>query len=274
MFDFSYGELLVLGVMGTFVIGKKDLPKACHFAGRQVGRVVGLLQGARARADRYAMDNEMKALQNELRMGLRELDAVKGELAVASTSGLLGRGLGSTLSGANRMGGMSSSSSIPASPRPPLQSQPQSQLVPPQILGGTSLSKPFPSPDQQQKPINYLATASAAAESGMMTPPSSPLELAPRAHSVAAVAEEQWQKRGIGFVSKAEMGAHRRASGSGNDSSYSPPGGGSFLLADIMQESLIHDQYDRAVKEQDDLLRSKAELIQSKHKNQPDERSK
>lgn len=54
-------------------IGRKDLPKASRFFGNKVGRLVGILQGARARADRFAQTNELHALQNELRSGLREL---------------------------------------------------------------------------------------------------------------------------------------------------------------------------------------------------------
>jgi Sec-independent protein translocase protein TatA len=103
MFDISWGELAVLGAVGVAVTGKRDLPKACRFVGQQLGRVVGLLQGARARADRFAHHNELRALQNELRSGLRELDQVKTELAVAASSqGVMGRGLGATTRSANR----------------------------------------------------------------------------------------------------------------------------------------------------------------------------
>eukprot|EP00536_Pseudo-nitzschia_multiseries_P005858 jgi/Psemu1/191709/e_gw1.118.116.1 len=86
MFDVSWGEIAVLGAVGIAVTGKRDLPTACRFVGHQLGRVVGLLQGARARADRFAHHNELRALQNELRSGLRELDHVKTELAVAASS--------------------------------------------------------------------------------------------------------------------------------------------------------------------------------------------
>jgi len=73
MFDVSWGETFVIIGMSVVMIGKKDLPKASKFFGNQVGRLVGILQGARARADRFAQTNELHALQNELRSGLREL---------------------------------------------------------------------------------------------------------------------------------------------------------------------------------------------------------
>ena len=73
MFDVSWGETFVLIGISFAAVGRKDLPKASKFLGTQVGRIVGLLQGARARADRFAQTNELHALQNELRSGLREL---------------------------------------------------------------------------------------------------------------------------------------------------------------------------------------------------------
>ena len=104
MFDISWGEIAVLGAVGVAVTGKRDLPNACRFVGHQLGRVVGLMQGARARADRFAHHNELKALQNELRSGLRELDQVKTELAVAASSrGVMGNSLGAMTKSANRI---------------------------------------------------------------------------------------------------------------------------------------------------------------------------
>ena len=81
MFDVSWGEIAVLTSAGLILIGRKDLPIASHALGQQIGRIVGLLQGARIRADRYANDHQLKQLQNEFKSGLRELDAVKAELA-------------------------------------------------------------------------------------------------------------------------------------------------------------------------------------------------
>ena len=251
MFDFSWGEIVVLSALGAFTIGRKDLPKAAKFAGFQLGRAVGLMQGARAKADRYAVNNELRALQNELRSGLRELDAVKGEMALTASSGIMGRGLGSTMAGANRV-----VHSIPK------------ETIHKTSSTSTSLER-GPSTNTKNPPVDYLAAATAAAESGV-NPAPSPIDLAPREHAVTAVAEEEWNKRGIGFVSQAEMGAQKRALANNNDSISSAPtsagaAGGSFMLADIMQQSLIHDQYDRAMKEQDDLLQSRIDKKREEH---------
>ena len=104
---------MVTGV-GFALVGKKDLPRVFHTCGTQVGRLVGLLQGARARADRFSSNNELRQLQNEFRSGLREIDAVRSELAVSMSSrGVVGKGLGTMVPSANRVrtGGGSNGSS-------------------------------------------------------------------------------------------------------------------------------------------------------------------
>lgn len=73
----------------VMVTGRKDLPAACGLVGSQLGCIMGLLQGARARDNQYTAQNERKQLQNESRSGLRELDQVRTELAIAaSTQGM------------------------------------------------------------------------------------------------------------------------------------------------------------------------------------------
>ena len=100
-----------------------------------------------------------------------------------------------------------------------------------------------------------------------------PLGLAPRSQSVAAVAEEEGVKQGIGFVSRAERGTGAwegmmgsggdggGAGGGGNNASGQATAGGAVLLADVIQQSLIYDQHDRAVKEQEEALAQRAERI-------------
>jgi Sec-independent protein translocase protein TatA len=228
MFDLSWGEITVVVGLGLAIIGRKDLPRASRTLGTQVGRVVGLLQGARARADRYASQNELRQLQNELRSGLRELDAVKSELAVSITGrGLMGRSLGSMVSGANKqmVPSLAAASAMPYADAPERQHHAKPSTAPPA--------------DFQ---FNNLATNEFV---------SAPL--APEAQSIAAVAEEEWEKQGIAFKSKAESGA-----GLAN---YDPSTSGSVMLANILTQSLIFDQYDRAVREQDRALQTKVDSV-------------
>ena len=225
-FDITWGETFVLTGLAFALIGKKDLPKASRFLGAQLGRVVGFLQGVRVRADRFSEQHELRALHNELRSGLRELDAVRMELATAASSrGLVGRGL---------------------------QSPPHATI----------------SPSLQQQGLNHPLDVHHSNPGQFEDHVLS--QLAPRSQSVAAVAEAEWKKQGIGFVSKAEMGtAFNYSLYENNDQGI---GGsaqkgktGSMLLADLLQESLIFDQYDRTVREQDTLLQKNAETLLLKH---------
>ena len=226
MFDIGWGETFVVIGAAIYFIGRKDLPRAARFAGMQTGRVVGLLQGARVRADRFAAQSELRQLQNELRSGLRELDAVRSEVAVAvSSRGMMGRGLGSTVPGANRqveatsvgqVGGLTSS----------LSAMSKMQTA---DMGPTPVTSPL-----SNAPIPGVPVASVISQVR---------ELAPRSQAVAAVAEEEWAKRGIGFQSRAERGL-----GDAN---------GSALLSNLYQQSLIYDQHDRAVQEQDEAIHSR-----------------
>jgi Sec-independent protein translocase protein TatA len=217
MFDTSWNELFVMTGLCVILVGRKDLPAASRFVGSQVGRVVGLLQGARVRADRFAAQNELRQLQNELRAGLRELDAVKAEIAVtASTRGTFGRTLGATVPGVNK----------------------REQNT---IIGG-----------QEGKGASTAFVASHASNAAPASVPTGAVRpLAPRSQAVAAVAEDEWEKQGIGFVSKAEQ----RASNMGGSPS------GAKLLSNLIQQSLIFDQHDRVVQEQQDALRSRVDDV-------------
>lgn len=239
MFEISWGELGVLVGVTTFLIGKQDLPRAARYAGTYVGRVVGLLQGARARADRFAANHELKQLQNELRSGLRELDVVKSELATSlSSRGMMGRTLGSTVSGVNRTptamsGSFLSSSSSPAHSSLPLTSSSQEPMSP-------------------AAPTSFQHTPSAPA-------------LPPQRQTMGAVAEEEWKRQGIDFISRAERGTN---------ANMNVEKSGSATLAFLLKESLLFSQYDRIVQEQEQALQARMadmeEKLQPNRTNQDD----
>ena len=256
MFDVSWGELFIVTGVSIAVVGRKDLPKASYFLGSKIGQIVGFLQGARARADRFATNNELNALQNELRSGLRELDTVKGELAIAASSrGLIGRGLASTVSGRSSLiknGADMGNQQTLASSLP---------------QGNLNSSAPQVPPTAMVSNVDYFEAAKQAGEANQSE--GKPLDqLPPRSQSVAAVAEEEWEKQGIGFKSRAERGIGGHWGEIDSQSSSTGTGNvnlsGSSILSDLMQQSLIHDQYDRAVQEQDQILQSKINKIQTK----------
>lgn len=249
------GEIGVLSGIGLVLIGRKDLPVAAHALGRQVGRIVGLLQGARIRADRFATDHQLKQLQNEFKSGLRELDAVKAEMASAmvTSRGIGGQrgGLGATVPGVNKKKGMSTLES------------PNASTLTSQHHEHASLQ----SPQIPSIGADYLAAAKNA-ELSQSSPPLSNVdgdsmrELAPRSQSVAAVAEEEWEKQGIGFRSIAERGRYSKIPEDERGLS-TLNGGGSSILSNYLRQSLIYDQYERTVREQDEeALRSRVEKVQ------------
>ncbi len=248
------GEIGVLSGIGLVLIGRKDLPVAAHALGRQVGRIVGLLQGARIRADRFATDHQLKQLQNEFKSGLRELDAVKAEMASAmvTSRGIGGQrgGLGATVPGVNKKKEMSTLES------------PNAATLTSQHHEHASLQ----SPQIPSIGADYLAAAKNA-ELSQSSPPLSNVdgdsmrELAPRSQSVAAVAEEEWEKQGIGFRSIAERGRYSEIPEDERGLS-TLNGGGSSILSNYLRQSLIYDQYERTVREQDEALRSRVEKVQ------------
>ena len=285
MFDISWGEIAVLTSAGLILIGRKDLPIASHALGQQIGRIVGLLQGARIRADRYANDHQLKQLQNEFKSGLRELDAVKAELAGSMLSSSQvggGNNLGALVSsvdkkrkkssksmngGDNMIGG---SSSMMASSSGLQSSISNSGAV--GSVNNNTIPTTMLLSNMNNMGVEYLSAAqqaeSAQDNNNHNIATQSTAYLAPRSQSVAAVAEEEWEKRGIGFKSIAESGGQNdthdmHSSSAMGGSNVESGGGGATILSNYIRQSLIYDQYERTVREQDDALRSRVDKVRN-----------
>ncbi|KAL3767209.1 hypothetical protein ACHAWU_003300 [Discostella pseudostelligera] len=282
MFDISWGEMALLSSVGLLLIGRKDLPPACRALGQQVGRIVGLIQGARLRADRYASDHQLKQLQNEFRSGLRELDAVKAELAgsmmpraTSATGGAGGNSnyyLGAMVSGVDRQHTRTTTTTTTSN---------RMGSVPGAATTAAATSIPSFLPSSTTSSImgaEYLAAAQQAEQlhgngNNSTLSLATFTSLAPRSQSVAAVAEEEWEKRGIGFRSIAEIGAGGSRNSSSTavesrmDGSFGGGGvggsGGAVILSNYLRQSLIYDQYERTIREQDEALRSRVEKVRN-----------
>lgn len=239
----SLGELVVIGGVGVMVVGKQNLPQAFHFLGSQVGRIVGLLQGTRIRADRLAQDKHLRSLQNELRMGLRELDAVKGEFAMAASSRVISGGVMSSASSLNTNNGSSIQNNIQ-----------RKNFNNNNVENGKSQIKLNTTSIPSQTSIIDTISSSSSSTLNNTTTNNNTINYieSTRTQSVAAIAEEEWAKSGMSFKARGEM-----SNSSSSSSSEGGARGGSFLLADVLQQSLIHDQYDRVTQEQDELLQNK-----------------
>ena len=245
MFDVSWGEAAVLAGAGLVLIGRHDLPAASRMLGTQVGRIVGFLQGARLRADRFASDHQLRRLQNEFRSGLRELDAVKAELA-GSVAG--GRGLGALTAGADRgaTGQRTGGKTDGVMSRPPSVQSNQ--------LDTSTIGTDYLEAARRAEQLNGGPDETSGA-------PSYDAQLAPRSQSVAAVAEEEWEKRGIGFRSVGEGPVGGESDDNRSSSSSGAPVGASVILSNFIRQTLIHDQYERTMREQDEALRSRAKRV-------------
>lgn len=256
MFNVSWGELAVLAGISVAVIGRRDLPKVAYAAGTQIGRIVGLLQGARARADQFAAQSELKQLQNELRSGLRELDAVKSELAVSmSPSAMIGRTLGPMTPNANNI---SRAATIMPQQNPTSEMKYTADISKVNFVSGNGNGEISQAP---------LHTSSPPSSPGA---PSSNQNFTSQSainQSSLAVAEQVWTNQGIGFSSAAERGVGLSSS----NTSYNRDQAGSVILSKLLQESLIFDQYDRIVAEQNAALQSKVSTIQEKYNAKKDQ---
>jgi Sec-independent protein translocase protein TatA len=266
MIEVSWTEMLVVSGLGLAMIGRRDLPSAARTAGQSLGRIVGLLQGARARADKFTAHNELTQLQNELRSGLRELDAVKSELAVSMSSrGMVGRNLGSMVPSANRESNKNAAGvGFPNStPRLLVAATTASTSEASTRLSGATTSSTsdgiVSNPNSAVAPaLRTSMSTGTGSKMDTIPAPTNDRYLAPEKQTIAAVVEEEWATQGISFRSRAEQGSGLR------DGAIQQSTSGSAVLANLLQQTLIFDQYDRVVQEQDNILQSKMDSIQEK----------
>ena len=222
-------------------------------------------------------------MQNEFKSGLRELDAVKAELAGSMMSS--NRGIGGMSQGhnnTNNLGALTSNVDRKKTSMVGEGSMKPSgglQSSSGHIVGvGGGIIPQSSSSTTNNMGAEYLAAAQQAEESlqgnNNNYNKSAPIAttatiLAPRSQSVAAVAEEEWEKRGIGFKSIAERRGGIQQQHSGLDSTSSSSGGsigvggGSVILSNYIRQSLIYDQYERTVREQDEALRSRVDKVRN-----------
>jgi len=234
MFEISLGESCILMVFAITIIGSKDLPPTSRFIGKQIGRVVGFLQGARIRADKFAADNALKSLQNDLKSGLRELDAIKREMSMATSSKyFVGKDLG----------GLNQSFYTETPSRSILNNIGKS--VKPINSGSLSFGEKISAPemiDSERNSSTNIMTAcnfDKKVKDKIWNNTRAPIK-----QTIAAVAEEEWERQGIGFRSKAEIGAGIWTQDHNISTENILQKGGSSILKDVIQHNLIFDQYN------------------------------
>lgn len=246
MFEVSWGELMVVTGLGFALIGKKDLPRAAGWLGNRVGRVVGLLQGARARAEQFAQQTELKQLHDEFKTGLRELNVVQSEMS-------------STMS-ARGMGG---SRVQPVQLTHELHSQRPVSGISTGIVPTSSPTSALPWPRIPQPSGSTPSTVT-----NMTTTSTTTRQLAPEYQTIGAIAEDEWEKQGMGFRSRAERGV---GLGYTDQDANNPLNSGSSILAHIYKQNLIYDQYDRVTQHQATALQQQQQQQLSQDATDPAE---
>lgn len=89
--------------------------------------------------------------------------------------------------------------------------------------------------------------------------PSQKISLASLAsHSEKAALEDEWEKQGIGFQTRAEQLYKLQ------NNQHGGPASGSELLASLIKQNLLWDQYDRVVGEQDAQLQERIEAAKAR----------
>lgn len=87
-------------------------------------------------------------------------------------------------------------------------------------------------------------------------------------HSEKAALEDEWEKQGIGFQTRAEQIYKLQNSQSAGPSS------GSELLESLIKQNLMWDQYDRVLGEQDTELQRRIESMKAKRQDKGNEKDK
>ena len=84
MFDISFGELAVIGVVALVVIGPEKLPKVARTVGALVGRAQRYVHDVKADIQREVNLTELKQLQSEVQTAAQTLqDSVQREVSDA-----------------------------------------------------------------------------------------------------------------------------------------------------------------------------------------------
>jgi sec-independent protein translocase protein TatB len=79
MFDISFWELAVIGVVALVVIGPEKLPGIARTAGVWVGKARRMIASAKADINRELQTDELKKLLTEQKEELQELRQIIGE---------------------------------------------------------------------------------------------------------------------------------------------------------------------------------------------------
>ena len=75
MFDISFSELFVIGVVALLVIGPEKLPKVARTAGAFAGRLQKFVAQVKDEVNREARFEELQKLQQEVKSGVEKIES-------------------------------------------------------------------------------------------------------------------------------------------------------------------------------------------------------
>ena len=97
MFDFSFGELAVIGTVALVVLGPERLPKVARTVGEWVGKAQRYVSQVKSDINREIELAELKKLQEEARQAAQSVQSSLNEVStgIASIEAEVGKGGGS-----------------------------------------------------------------------------------------------------------------------------------------------------------------------------------
>jgi sec-independent protein translocase protein TatB len=98
MFDFSFGELAVIGTVALVVLGPERLPKVARTVGEWVGKAQRYVSQVKSDINREMELAELKKLQEEARQAAQSVQSSLNEVSsgIASIETEVGKGAGPT----------------------------------------------------------------------------------------------------------------------------------------------------------------------------------
>ena len=94
MFDFSFGELAVIGTVALVVLGPERLPRVARTVGEWAGKAQRYVAQVKSDINREVELADLKKLQDEARDVARSIDStVQGKFRVCKRHRLDGKGL-------------------------------------------------------------------------------------------------------------------------------------------------------------------------------------
>jgi Sec-independent protein translocase protein TatA len=86
MFDTSFLQVVVFGVVGALLVGPKDLPIVARKFGGILGKGVGFISRTRSNVQSFIKENQLTEVQQDFERSLQQIRQVQDEVKQGLTS--------------------------------------------------------------------------------------------------------------------------------------------------------------------------------------------